>query len=336
MSRTGVEPKPEWRRVPAVVRQAVANALGAPVARAERVYGGYGPSPTFRLRLTDGRRVFFKAASPDDNPFIHAAHPREEQIYRELHPLIANWSPAFFAAFEAGGWKVMLLEDLGAKTAPPWTRAAIVGTARGVGEFHSATKGHPFPDWLPRPDGFLSAGDHDWSRIAGSGLGPLAAVARDLAPDALRWLEQWLPALAQASRTIAEGGEPFSLLHRDIRSDNLRWRQGRLRLFDWPHAGVGPAEYDAVAFAQSVEVEGGPSAEDVMRWYGETFPARAELIDSAAAALAGFFATHSTGPEIPGLPRLRAFQRAQLRVTLAWAAQRLKLPEPSWLRGVPV
>jgi hypothetical protein len=32
---------------------------------------------------------------------------------------------------------------------------------------------------------------------------------------------------------------------------------------------------------------------------------------------------------------LRSFQRAQLRVTLAWAARRLKLPDPAWLSNIP-
>ena len=38
---------------------------------------------------------------------------------------------------------------------------------------------------------------------------------------------------------------------------------------------------------------------------------------------------------VPGLPRLRPFQQAQLRVTLAWAARRLDLPPPSWLAALP-
>src|SRR5438874_3000855 len=115
MSRTGAEQKPTWRRVPPGVRRAVATQLGAPVQRAMRVWGGYGPSPTYRLQLTDGRRAFFKAVGPDSNEFSQAAHQREERVYRELPQLIQPWAPAFLGAFHLDDWQVILLEDLGPK-----------------------------------------------------------------------------------------------------------------------------------------------------------------------------------------------------------------------------
>ena len=71
-----------------------------------------------------------------------------------------------------------------------------------------------------------------------------------------------------------------------------------------------------------------------MAWYAERAPLRPEVLDASVAAIAGFFAHGSWRPDIPGLPRLRTFQRRQLRVTLAWAAQRLGLPAPSWLGGI--
>jgi hypothetical protein len=52
------------------------------------------------------------------------------------------------------------------------------------------------------------------------------------------------------------------------------------------------------------------------------------------AAVAGFFAHHAWREPIPGLPRLRGFQRAQLKVSVAWAARRLDLPSPTWLDAV--
>jgi hypothetical protein len=51
MPRTGVEEKLPWRSVPTAVRQGVQQALGSPVALGRRVWGGYGPTPTFRLVL---------------------------------------------------------------------------------------------------------------------------------------------------------------------------------------------------------------------------------------------------------------------------------------------
>ena len=336
MSRTGIEAKPAWRSVPASVRHEVGRVLGAKVTRAMRVYGGFSATPTFRLRLADGRRAFFKSASAESTSFAHEAHTREERIYRELRPFIAKWAPDFYGAFEIDAWRVMLLEDLGPKTAPPWQPNTLRAVARAFGEFHRENQGAVFPDWLGRPQSQLMTPDQLWLTVQEFDRDAIAKLAGHAADDARRWLDAALPILKRVSRTIGEVGQPYSLIHRDVRSDNLRFTSHGLRLLDWPHTGVGPAEYDIVEFAQSVEVEGGPSAESVMAWYGERFLLRDDAVDAAVAALASFFAAHAHRPEIPGLPRLRSFQRAQLRVTLAWAARRLKLPDPVWLSSVPV
>lgn len=336
MSRTGVEAKPDWRSVPASIRAEVGRTLGADVVRAMRVYGGYSATPTFRLRLSDGRRAFFKAVSIESTEFAHEAHTREERIYRELAHIITGWAPVFYGALENDGWRVMLLEDLGPKTAPPWKPNILRAVARAFGDFHRETQGANFPDWLGRPRSQLMTPDQLWLTVQEFDRDALANLAGSAADEARHWLDNALPILVRVSHTMGEVGQPYSLIHRDVRSDNLRWTSGGLRLLDWPHSGVGPAEYDIVEFAQSVEVEGGATAEQVLTWYGERFPLRDDAADASVAALASFFASYAHRPDIPGLPRLRAFQRAQLRVTLAWAARRLRLPEPVWLSGIPV
>jgi hypothetical protein len=335
MSHSGVEPKPPWSTVPRTVRGAVEELLGTPVQRAMRVWGGYTPTPTYRLRLTDGRRAFFKAIDPSANDFARAAHAREERIYRELGDLIARWAPAWYGSCQCDGWHVLLLEDLGPKSVPPWTRAAVRGVARAYAEFHRATLGMALPAWLPQPKQHLLTEAQLWEGMVGvDGARPIAELAGDRAAEALRWFDAALPELVRSSRGLADLGRPYALLHGDTRSDNLRWVRGRLRLVDWPHVSVGPAEYDAAAFAQSVTAEGGPAPEQVIAWYGERAAVRPEVLDAAVAALAGFFADQAWRPDIPGLPRLRAFQRRQLAVTLAWAARRQRLPEPAWISGI--
>src|SRR6266571_276470 len=84
MTRLGAEPKPPWREVPPAVKGRVEHLIGAPVQRALRVWGGYAPSPTFRLFLRDGRRVFFKGVNPTSNEHMHTALTAEERVYREL------------------------------------------------------------------------------------------------------------------------------------------------------------------------------------------------------------------------------------------------------------
>ena len=85
------------------MREAVEGLLGAPVARAARIWGGYGPTPTYRLRLGDGRRAFFKGASPDDSDFIRRALASEERVYREVGDLIALHRAGGLAPLLAGG-----------------------------------------------------------------------------------------------------------------------------------------------------------------------------------------------------------------------------------------
>lgn len=333
MARAGLEPKPPWRSVPLSVRQAVARTLGAEARRAIIAWGGYTPTPTYRLLLTNGRRAFFKAVSPDSNDFARAAHSREERVYRELVHLIGPWAPAFYGAFACDGWQVLLLEDLGPKSAPPWTTTLARRVARAYGDFHAATLGQPIPSWVPRPARY-GAMTSRWAwatepdaldRVSGLVNGAAEAST------AMRWLEAATPTLAQVARSLDTVGPPYAFLHRDTRSDNLRWTPDGLRLVDWPHVGAGPPEEDAVAFAQSVTTEGGPRPEQVITWYAERIAVRPFALDAAVVDLAGFFADQAWRPAIPGLPRLRSFQRAQLSVTLAWAARRLDLPPPTWL-----
>jgi Ser/Thr protein kinase RdoA (MazF antagonist) len=335
MSRTGVEAKPPWHSVPRSVREGTESVLGAPVARAMRIWGGYSPTPTFRLRLADGRRAFFKAASPESTPFAQVAHRREERVYTELGELIGPWAPRLLGSFKAQTWRVMLLEDLGPKSAPPWTATLARNVASALGAFHTAMVDRPLADWLDRPAAHAVMGIEPpaWEMPADDveRLSGLAGTGRD---EASAWLRAHLPSLATAARGMADPALKHALVHLDVRSDNLRWVRGRLYLFDWPHVGVGPPEFDAAAFAQTVTVEGGPSPEQVMTWYGERYRVDPSALDASVAAVAGYFARHAWGPEIPGLPRVRAFQRQQLAVTLAWAARRLGIPAPRWLRRI--
>lgn len=334
MPHTGVEPKPAWQNVPREVRLAACTALGVPVQRATRAWGGYTPAPTYRLRLADGRRAFFKAVGPHDGASVRASFIREQRVYHELYEIITPWAPELYASFECDGWRVLLLEDLGPKSVPPWTPAATRAIFHACAGFHQAMQGLSLPAWLPRSQLQLFA-ERFWDDAADSdSLQPVVALAGERAEAAVRWLQTAAPVLSHACRESLGIDSPSLFIHGDLRSDNLRWRQGRLRLFDWPHVGVGAPEYDAAAFAQSVTVEGGPEPEQIMAWYAERMPVRAQVLDASVAALAAYFADRGWQPELPGLPRVRAFQRAQLRVTLAWAARRLGLPGPSWLSDV--
>ncbi|HEU5314720.1 MAG TPA: hypothetical protein VFX49_01315 [Chloroflexota bacterium] len=339
MARRGEEAKPAWRDVPPVVRDRTAALLGAGVARAERVYGGYAPSATFRLTLSDGRRAFFKSSYPlpPGSP-VEFGVGREVRAYRGLGDTIAPWAPAYLGSFEAAGWEALLLEDVGPATVPPWTRSKAQAAMRAYGEFHAGTFGRPLPRWLPRATAWSRFGC-TWSRLAAQrdGVPRLAGLAGDRGDEARAWLKRHLASLDAAGRSFARTRPPYALLHLDTRSDNVRVHPRAsvpLRMFDWPFACGGPPELDFVAFAQSVACEGGPHPETLTRWYAGTQPVREHVLSTSAAAIAGFFAVNAWRLAPQGLPRLRHVQRRQLRASLAWAARLLDLPAPDWLDAV--
>jgi hypothetical protein len=333
MPRSGVEEKPPWKAVPGDVRRQVQDILGSPVVRGTRVWGGYGPTPSFRLALADGRKVFFKGTYFGSNRFSQEALIREERVYRELSDVIGPWAPRFFFAFRRYDWHVLLLEDVGPRTVPPWTPAVTRRVAREYAAFHASTlrNGRELPNWLPRPSQSLRR--VTWSRVAAEsdGMRNIAALANLRSDEALDWLKRLLPHLRRLADTAYDLPGPYALLHGDTRSDNLRFTGERLSLFDWPSAEVGRPEFDVVAFAQSITVEGGPDSDQFLDWYSKQLPLRDDTLDTAVAWLAGFFADLAWRPPIPGLPRLRTFQRQQLGVMLGWSARRLHLTEPDWV-----
>lgn len=353
MSRRGIEPKPPWSAVPQLVREAAAAALGAPVVRAARVYGGYAPSATFRFVLGDGRRAFFKGIWRESNEHMHRALVQEEKVYRRLGDRIRPWAPQFLGAFHRDDWHVLLLEDIGPADVPPWTPSKARAAARGYASFHARNRGPGLPRWLPREEWREFA--EFWDRVmpgarehapTGStpiSFGPagrvsaLAAVARlagRRAEDAEEWLAVFIPELRERAHPLRGAGPPYTILHLDTRADNVRVRDG-LRIFDWNWASVGPHEFDAVAFAQGVAADGGPAPERTVEAYAEVLPLRREVLDASIAAIPGYFAIAAPRPPIPGLPRVRSIQRRQLKASLAWAARHFSLPEPTWIAAVP-
>lgn len=329
------EEKPAWSAVPRPVRVGVARALGSPVARAVRTYGGFGPSATFRLVLENGRRAFFKGTYPlPPGSAVRWFLEPEQRVYLRLGRYMRPWAPAYLGSVRADGWNALLLEDLGGESVLPWTSAKARRAARSYAEFHRATYGRRLPAWLSRTQ-HREFGVF-WRRLSkdAEGLGRLADFAGRRAREARAWLADAVPSLGRAESGLVRAREPFVLMHFDTRSDNIRLDGDLLRVFDWPFACIGPHEFDLGAFAQSVEAEGGPACETVAAWYDEVLPLRRRLLASSMAGIAGYFADRAPRPPLAGLPRLRSIQRRQLKTSLPWAARLLGLPRPEWIAAV--
>jgi thiamine kinase-like enzyme len=129
------------------------------------------------------------------------------------------------------------------------------------------------------------------------------------------WLEQALPTLIEAEAAAPLDGP--DLCHLDVRSDNICFLGDRTVFVDWNWACVGNGRMDLVSWLPSLHIEGGPLPDALCADEPEL-----------TAAVAGFFAHRAPLPTIPTAPRVRAVQRAQLRVALPWAARMLGLSEP--------
>ena len=308
------EDKPVWSQVPRAVRERTEQMLHARVVRARRAFGGYGPSATFVLTLDDGRRAFFKGVYP---------LPEGSAV---------RWAPAYYGSLRTDGWHALLIEALGGDRVPPWTAPRARRAVRSYADFHAHTLDAPLPDWLPRGNhleftGYwaaLTADEQLRNRLAGLCATPQARL------DAAKWIAAHGPALDAAEAPLLSTRR-FALLHFDTRSDNIRLDGDLLRMFDWPFACAGPAELDFAAFAQSITLEGGPEPEQLTEWYSEVLPLADDVLTASVVGISGYFADRGSSPDLPGLPRLRAFQRSQLKSSLRWSARRLALPEPKWL-----
>jgi hypothetical protein len=74
--------------------------------------------------------------------------------------------------------------------------------------------------------------------------------------------------------------------------------------------------------APSVEMHGGPTADDFFSRFDSACNADFDAVSAALVWMAGYFVSRSLKPEIPELPGLRAFQAAQGAVSRRWLAKR--------------
>lgn len=319
--------------MPQAVKDELAKLLRGRVTRADRACGGYAPSATFRITTSTGRKLFLKGTYPlPAGSAVRWMLDPEEHVYQECEPFMRPWAPRYYGSVRAAGWHVMVLEDVGPDTMPPWTVAKTAASTRSYAKFHRVTYGKSLPAWLSRTEHHRFSGS--WDALADDGLDRTASLAGRRMAEAEEWLHVALPLLREQESLLRKVRPPFVFMHFDTRSDNIRLQGDRLRMFDWNFAAVGPHEFEAAAFAQAVAMEGGPAPERVVAEYERVLPLRSVALDASIAGIAGYFADRAWRPAQAGLPRIRSVQRRQLKATLAWAARRFDLPEPRWLDAV--
>jgi aminoglycoside phosphotransferase (APT) family kinase protein len=143
-------------------------------------------------------------------------------------------------------------------------------------------------------------------------------------PDQLDdWSRRHLDALAALEARAPQAVEGETLVHFDIRADNMLLTPDQVYIVDWPHACLGAAWVDVVAFAPSVAMQGGPPPEELLAHHPAARSADPNDISAAVASIAGYFTRQALKPPPPGIPTVRAFQAAQGIETRRWLAQRM-------------
>lgn len=115
-----------------------------------------------------------------------------------------------------------------------------------------------------------------------------------------------------------------TLVHMDIRADNLLLRPDNgVTIVDWPWACIGPAWLDTLLLSINVRLYGGHDTDALLVGRSAVTGADPGDLVAVLTAFAGFFADAARQPSPAGLPTLRAFQRAQADVLLAWLCELL-------------
>ncbi|HET9675095.1 MAG TPA: aminoglycoside phosphotransferase family protein [Gaiellaceae bacterium] len=296
-----------WSELPGRVLAELERMLGSTVQATASQPSGFSPGIAVRVVLRDGRRAFVKAVGPEPNPDSPALHRRELEVMSALP--VDSPVPRLIGGVDEGegGWVALALEDVDAQhPAEPWRSDELERVVSGAHALVEALT--PSPLDTPQVGTRLAESINSWHLV-------------DSTEHLDTWSQRRLEDLVELEATAADvAGE--TLLHLDIRADNLLLTDADVYFVDWPHAYVGPAWVDAVAFAPSVTMQGGPEPETLFaRWPGAA-DADPDEVTAVVASIAGFFTYRAQLPSPPGLPTLRAFQAAQGEVARRWLAER--------------
>ena len=294
-----------WADLPEPVRAAVEDIIGGTVVEARSQSGGFSPGTADRVRTADGRRAFVKAVSADLNEHSPELHRREARIAAALPAAVP--APRLLGLHDDGAWVALVLEDVeGRSPATPWRADELAPVLAALGDL--ARVPADLPD-LPTATETLGYDLAGWRRIA-------ADPPADLHPWAARRLDR-LCGLADRGVAALTGD---SLVHSDVRADNLLLRRdGTVNIVDWPWACRGPAWLDRLLLLVNVRLYGGDhDTGALLAACAEETGADPRDLVAVLAALAGFFADMARRPPPPGLPTVRAFQRAQADAIASW------------------
>lgn len=309
-----------WDKVSGTVRSSLESELGASVISAENQPGGFSPGLAARCELDDGRRVFIKAVSHDQNEHAPNMHRRERDTAAGF-PMDFP-SPQLLHSYDDGLWVALVFRDVeGQPPQSPWTLDQLDLTLNALEGLTVHTDPSPVAD-LPVYTDILREDFTGWARFSEHGIGDGTHPIGNLEP----WIVANIDTLATTESTWAAGCSGSSLVHGDLRSDNLVIDgDGHVWFVDWAHAARGQPWTDLAGMIPSMVMEGAPPAEEIWQRSAWATSVEDDALTAFVVALAGYFTWGARQPPPKGLPTLRSFMEAQGTQARRWVGLRMGL-----------
>lgn len=303
--------------MPADLRdKACAYAGGGEVVEAASQRGGFSPGAAVRVRLSTGRRVFVKAVSAQQNPDTPGLYA-EEARYAAGLPEAAP-APRLLGVVEERGWVLLVFEDIdGVTPDASWHDDEL----RRVLDAFADLAAFLDPSRVEAPSAAQRL------RTAFQGWRNSLRQREEGSADSLSWLDPWaqrnLEALVELERRALHAAAGTSLCHGDLRADNILLTDERVYFVDWPAAYIGAPWVDLVLMVPSVWMHGGAQAARSVYEHPLVAKAAPDDVTAVAAAFTGYCLDRGHQPPPPGLPTVRAYQRAAGAAALEWIKSRL-------------
>ena len=305
-----------WRDLPRAVRSQIATLAGAPVTAESSATSGFSPGFAAILELTDGRGVFVKAVSPEQNPQSPDLARAEIRVAAVLPAQVP--APRLLWSADDGEWVLLGFEVAhGRPPELPWRPEDLRLVLDALIPLAAV---EPAPDHgLPLAQDQLRTDFTGWRTLAAAPPATLAATVAD-AGELGAWARAHLAELVAWEHDALDACAGRSLVHGDLRADNVMidTDHHRVSLIDWPHASIGAPWLDLAFMLPSVAMQGGGDPQELFWTHPVAAGVRPQDLRAALAGLTGYFVASSLQPAPPGIPNLRRFQRAQGTTALRW------------------
>ncbi|GAA2728846.1 phosphotransferase family protein [Cellulomonas aerilata] len=303
-----------WQDLPRHVRARIAQQAGAEVIAETGATSGFSPGFASVLELGDGREVFVKAVSAEQNPHSPDLARREVAVAAALPDDVP--APRLLWSHDDGTWVLLGFQAVhGRSPVLPWRADDLVRVLSALDRLAGTAPREPHA--LRPVTETLADVMSGWASLAAEPEAYRRGVA-DAGGELGAWTLAHLDELVDAEARWAQAAAGDALVHGDLRADNVILDSTTCWLVDWPHAALGAPWLDVALMLPSVAMQGGGEPNAIFRSQRVSEGVGDDRLRPVLAGLAGYFAHGALQPAPTGIPNLRRFQGAQAVQTLRW------------------